>query len=148
VVGHGFDSLRPEDFDALLDLRREIVLLGTGRRQRFPHPRLTMALARAGVGVEVMDTAAACRTYNILMSEGRRVLAAISQEDKCHADDLAIDKKVPDFTAAVHRRCGEAVGTEGKERRAVLLPEGQHARLHDRRRRLRRRPQEFARPAR
>jgi uncharacterized protein len=76
-----FESLRPEDFDALLDLRPEIVLLGTGRRQRFPHPRLTSGLARAGVGVEVMDTAAACRTYNILMAEGRRVLAAFLQEE-------------------------------------------------------------------
>ena len=77
----GFDSLRPEDFDALLGLSPEIVLLGTGRRQRFPHPRLTASLARAGVGLEVMDTAAACRTYNILMSEGRRVLAAFLQEE-------------------------------------------------------------------
>ena len=76
-----FEALRPEDFDALLDLRPEIVLLGTGRRQRFPHPRLTAALARAGVGFEVMDTAAACRTYNILMSEGRRVLACFLQEE-------------------------------------------------------------------
>lgn len=78
---HSFESLRPEDFDALLDLRPEIVLLGTGRRQRFPHPRLTGGLARAAVGVEVMDTAAACRTYNILMAEGRRVLAAFLQEE-------------------------------------------------------------------
>ena len=76
-----FESLRAEDFDALLSLRPEIVLLGTGRRQRFPHPRLTAPLARAGIGVEVMDTAAACRTYNILMSEGRRVLAAFLQEE-------------------------------------------------------------------
>ena len=77
----GFDALRSEDFDALLALRPDVVLLGTGRRLRFPHPRLTAALARAGIGVEVMDTAAACRTYNILMSEGRRVLAAFLQED-------------------------------------------------------------------
>ena len=77
----GFEALRPADFDALLALRPEVVLLGTGRRQRFPHPRLTGSLARAGIGVEVMDTAAACRTYNILMSEGRRVLAAFLQEE-------------------------------------------------------------------
>jgi uncharacterized protein len=76
-----FEQLRAEDFDALLALNPEIVLLGTGARQRFPHPRLTAALARAGVGIEVMDTAAACRTYNILMAEGRRVLAAFLQED-------------------------------------------------------------------
>ncbi len=77
----GFEALRREDFDALLALDPEVVLLGTGRRQRFPRPALTAALARAGVGLEVMDTAAACRTYNILMSEGRRVLAAILQEE-------------------------------------------------------------------
>jgi uncharacterized protein len=76
-----FESLSPADLDALLELRPEIVLLGTGRRQRFPHPRLAGTLARAGVGFEVMDTAAACRTYNILMSEGRRVLAAFFQEE-------------------------------------------------------------------
>jgi len=76
----GFDDLRPEHFAALLEQRPDIVLLGTGRRQRFPHPRLTDPLARAGVGLEVMDTPAACRTYNILMSEGRRVLAAFLQE--------------------------------------------------------------------
>ncbi len=76
-----FDCLRAEDFDAVLALRPEIVLLGTGRRQRFPHPRLTCRLAAAGIGVEVMDTPAACRTYNILMSEGRRVLAAFLQEE-------------------------------------------------------------------
>ena len=79
-IAAGFDGLRPEDFEALLALRPEIVLLGTGRRQRFLHPRLTTALTRAGIGIEVMDTAAACRTYNILMSEGRRVLAAFLQE--------------------------------------------------------------------
>jgi len=76
-----FDELRREDFDALLDLRPEVVLLGTGRRQRFPPPRLTAGIGRARVGFEVMDTAAACRTYNILMSEGRRVLAAFLQEE-------------------------------------------------------------------
>ncbi len=77
----GFDALRPEDFEPLLALQPEIVLLGTGRRQRFPHPRLTEALTRAGIGVEAMDTAAACRTYNILMSEGRRVLGAFLLEE-------------------------------------------------------------------
>jgi uncharacterized protein len=76
-----FESLRVEDFDILLEFRPEIVLLGTGRRQRFPSPRLTVSLTRARIGVEVMDTPAACRTYNILMSEGRRVLAAFLQEE-------------------------------------------------------------------
>jgi uncharacterized protein len=80
-LAESFDTLCEEHFTALLALRPEIVLLGTGRRQRFPHPRLTAVLARAGIGVEAMDTAAACRTYNILMAEGRRVLAAFLQEE-------------------------------------------------------------------
>jgi uncharacterized protein len=73
----GFDALTPEDFAFVLDLKPEIVLLGTGERQRFPHPRLTRALAEAGIGVEVMDVQAACRTYNILVAEERRVAAAL-----------------------------------------------------------------------
>ncbi len=72
-----FDALRPEDFAALLDERPEVVLFGTGPRQRFPHPRLSAPLAHAHVGFEVMDTQAACRTYNILVAEGRRVLAVL-----------------------------------------------------------------------
>ena len=75
-----FDALRTDDFAALLDLAPEVVLLGTGARQRFPHPHLTRPLLDAQVGVEVMDTAAACRTYNILMAEGRRVVAAVLQD--------------------------------------------------------------------
>ena len=73
----GFESLTEASFSELLTLRPEIILLGTGAKQRFPHPRLSAALARAGVGLDVMDTSAACRTYNILMAEGRRVLAAL-----------------------------------------------------------------------
>ena len=72
-----FEQLRAEDFTVLETLGLEIVLLGTGRRQRFPHPRLTAALARAGIGVEVMDLQAACRTYNILVAEERKVAAAL-----------------------------------------------------------------------
>lgn len=75
--GQGFDALRPEDFAALLDLAPEIVVFGTGGRLRFPAPALTAPLAAARVGFEVMDTGAACRTYNILMTEGRRVVAAV-----------------------------------------------------------------------
>jgi uncharacterized protein len=73
----GFEALRAEDFQVFETLALEIVLLGTGLRQRFPHPRLTAALARAGVGVEVMDLQAACRTYNILVAEERKVAAAL-----------------------------------------------------------------------
>ena len=74
---HGFASLTESDFARLLEVRPEIVLLGTGARQQFPHPRLTQALAAAHVGLEVMDTRAACRTFNILLGEGRRAVAAL-----------------------------------------------------------------------
>ena len=73
----GFDALTAEDFVFLKELKAEIVLLGTGSRQRFPHPRLTAALAQAGIGLEVMDVQAACRTYNILVAEERKVAAAL-----------------------------------------------------------------------
>jgi uncharacterized protein len=72
-----FPSLQAAHFEALLAHEPELVLLGTGRRLRFPSPALTRCLASARVGIEVMDTPAACRTYNILGSEGRRVLAAL-----------------------------------------------------------------------
>ncbi len=72
-----FESLSQHDFDALLARAPELVVLGTGARQRFPHPRLYARLTDARIGVEAMDTAAACRTYNILMAEGRRVIAAL-----------------------------------------------------------------------
>ena len=73
----GFDALTEADFAALAELKPEVVLLGTGASLRFPHPRLTRALTDAGIGVEVMDTPAACRTFNILAAEGRRVAAAV-----------------------------------------------------------------------
>ncbi len=73
----GLDALTEADFAALLAHAPEIVLLGTGASLRFPHPRLTRALAEAGIGLEVMDTAAACRTFNILAAEGRKVVAAL-----------------------------------------------------------------------
>lgn len=72
-----FADLEERHFEAIQPLEPEIVLLGTGDRQRFPHPRLTRSLLERGIGVEVMDTAAACRTYNIIMLEGRRVAAAL-----------------------------------------------------------------------
>lgn len=76
-----FDNLAESHFAALRDARPDVVLLGTGARQRFPHPRLTRALTEARIGLEVMDTPAACRTYNILTAEGRKVLAALLLED-------------------------------------------------------------------
>jgi uncharacterized protein len=75
--GGGVDTLTAADFGAIADHAPEIVIFGTGRKQRFPRPELMRALAAAGVGLEVMDSGAACRTYNILASEGRKVVAVI-----------------------------------------------------------------------
>ena len=75
-----FEALGSVDFGFIAELEPEIVILGTGERQRFPGPELRAALAASGAGVEVMDTRAACRTYNILASEGRKVVAAIVLE--------------------------------------------------------------------
>ncbi|MFC5435234.1 Mth938-like domain-containing protein [Rhodanobacter umsongensis] len=61
--------------DALLALQPELVILGSGERQIFPAAEFMAGLLRAGVGIEVMDNAAAARTYNLLASEGRRVVA-------------------------------------------------------------------------
>jgi len=72
-----FEALEASDFERLRDLRTEVVLMGTGARQRFPHPRLARSLAEAGIGLEIMNTPAACRTYNILMAESRKVAAAL-----------------------------------------------------------------------
>ena len=72
-----FDALLEADFQALLELNAEILLLGTGPRQRFPHPRLVRVLTDNRIGIEAMDLQAACRTYNILMAEERRVAAAL-----------------------------------------------------------------------
>ena len=71
------DSLTEADLQAVADLDCPIVLLGTGPRQRFPSPVLLRPLIERRTGVEVMDTHAACRTYNILMAEGRDVAAAL-----------------------------------------------------------------------
>ncbi|HEY8555261.1 MAG TPA: Mth938-like domain-containing protein [Burkholderiales bacterium] len=72
-----FGDITEDDIAAITALEPEVVLLGTGDRLRFPAPALTRPLIEAGVGFEVMDTWAACRTYNVLMSEGRRVAAAL-----------------------------------------------------------------------
>ena len=77
-----FEALAEPDFERLRALDPEVALLGTGSRQRFPHPRLSRALNEARIGLEVMTTAAACRTYNILMAEGRKVAAALLLESE------------------------------------------------------------------
>ena len=73
-------SLSGTHFDAALELQPEVVLLGTGAKLQFPSAEVLRPLIDAGIGFEVMDTGAACRTYNILMAEGRRVLAALIVE--------------------------------------------------------------------
>ena len=73
----GFDGLEEADFERLLPHKPEVVLFGAGRVIRVPHPRLTRALTDARIGLEVMDTPAACRTFNILAAEGRSVIAAL-----------------------------------------------------------------------
>jgi uncharacterized protein len=72
-----FEALTEADFAYFAGLSVEVILLGTGSRIRFPHPRLSEPLRRANIGFEVMDTQAACRTYNILVGEDRRVGAAL-----------------------------------------------------------------------
>jgi uncharacterized protein len=72
-----FEALTEAHFAALAALKPEIVLLGTGAKIRFPHPSLSRSLTDLGIGVECMDTGAACRTYNILMGESRNVVVAL-----------------------------------------------------------------------
>lgn len=71
------DSLLAEHLDALLELQPELVLLGAGPRLQFPEAGILAPLHNRQIGVEIMDTAAACRTYNILMTEGRFVVAGL-----------------------------------------------------------------------
>ena len=71
------EAITADHLAAIVELGPEVVLLGTGRQFRFPEPALLAPLYKAGIGVEVMDTPAACRTYNILMGEGRNVVAAL-----------------------------------------------------------------------
>ena len=72
-----FEQLSAKHFEALLSAKPEIVLLGTGQTLRFPPIEITRKLIAVKIGVEVMDTNAACRTYNILMEEGRNIAAAL-----------------------------------------------------------------------
>ena len=72
-----FEDLTEAHFDALGAESPDVVILGTGARQRFVHPRLIASLSGQRIGVECMDNQAACRTYNILMGEGRKVTLAL-----------------------------------------------------------------------
>jgi len=75
------DSLAENHLQKLLEYDPEILILGTGSRQCFPPPDLMRPVIQAGIGLEVMDTAAACRTYNILMTENRAVVVALLMID-------------------------------------------------------------------
>ena len=72
-----FEELTAEHMQAALALDPEILIIGTGKEQHFLSGEMIAALSRGAMGIEVMDTAAACRTYNVLLSEDRKVVAAI-----------------------------------------------------------------------
>jgi uncharacterized protein len=72
-----FEQLDAADFDVLAQLQVEVVIFGSGSRIRFPKPAWIAPLAARRIGIETMDTAAACRTYNILAQEGRDVAVAL-----------------------------------------------------------------------
>lgn len=76
-----FGALNEADIAVLVTLDCPIVLLGTGPRQRFPAPALLRPLIERRIGIEIMDSHAACRTYNILLAEGRAVAAALILEN-------------------------------------------------------------------
>lgn len=82
-----FDELTPEHFARLAENRPELVIFGSGERLRFVKPELMRSLIELRIGVETMDTLAACRTYNILAGEGRRVIAALLIETSAMASD-------------------------------------------------------------
>lgn len=71
-----FEELHRSHFSEIVQMKPELVILGTGQQLRFPKPELLQDLIQAKIGFETMDTKAACRTYNILMGEGRLVLGA------------------------------------------------------------------------
>ncbi len=75
--GLAFETLTESIFAQLALAKPELVLLGTGQKQRFPNPKLIAALTNSRIGVEVMTTGAACRTFNILVAEGRQCVALL-----------------------------------------------------------------------
>ena len=76
-VATDFSALTGTHFEYFLELKPEVLLLGTGTKQQFAHPNLYRELIKARISVEFMDTPAACRTYNILVAEDRKVVAAV-----------------------------------------------------------------------
>jgi len=76
-----FDRLTPDDFSAVVTAKPDLLIVGTGIQQRFLPPLLAVSLSSEKIGVEYMNTKAACRTFNLLLSEGRRVALALFMED-------------------------------------------------------------------
>jgi uncharacterized protein len=76
-VPSSLEALTANDLQQIMEFRPEILLLGTGTVQRFPSRPILQALVQAQIGLEVMDNSAACRTYNVLAGEDRRVAAAL-----------------------------------------------------------------------
>jgi uncharacterized protein len=72
-----FDALTDANFQVLVQMKPELVIFGSGARIRFPKPAILRPLIDARIGFETMDTPAACRTYNVLLAEGRSVVAAL-----------------------------------------------------------------------
>ena len=79
-TAQSFDSLEASHFTQMVELKPELILIGTGSKKRFPKPELLKSLILANIGFEIMDSQAACRTYNILVGEGRQVLLALIVE--------------------------------------------------------------------
>ncbi|MFT3665744.1 Mth938-like domain-containing protein [Piscinibacter sp.] len=77
-----FESLSEQSFEPVIALAPELVLFGSGGRLRFPPPAVLRALMARRIGFEAMDTPAACRTYNVLLAEGRAVVAALLFETR------------------------------------------------------------------
>ena len=72
-----FEDIKTEDFEQIAKLEPAVVIFGSGERIRFPKPVLVAPLIARNIGIETMDLQAACRTYNVLMAEGRKVVAAL-----------------------------------------------------------------------
>ena len=72
-----FEDLKTEDFEQIAKLEPAVVIFGSGQRIRFPKPAIIAPLIARNIGLETMDLQAACRTYNVLMAEGRKVVAAL-----------------------------------------------------------------------
>ncbi len=72
-----FEDIKTEDFEQIAKLAPAVVIFGSGQRIRFPQAALIAPLIARNIGLETMDLQAACRTYNVLMAEGRKVVAAL-----------------------------------------------------------------------